>query len=187
MTPGHDDDEGFWFVTRLPWVVPGVLITLVLSVACSGVVARWMRLPRALGWLLLFSTGVILSGTLTPLGPDYRAGPDADRSCDFSRIGLAPLAEIAKPTDVLLNILMFIPLGFAISVAPWSFRKAAILLVALALPILIESIQLVVSPIARGCQTADVADNLTGLVIGFLAGVLASSIHDTVARKDSSP
>ena len=183
MVPSHD---GVWFITRLPWVAPSVALTLVLSIAGSGPIAAWLGVRRAVGWVLLMTTGVILAGTLTPLGPEYRADPSSDRSCDFSRIGLAGAADLTRPTDVLLNILMFIPLGFAIALAPWSPRKAALLAGATALPFLIELVQLVVSPIARGCQTADVTDNLTGLVIGFGAGTLAAWLMSAASRMGAS-
>ncbi len=47
------------------------------------------------------------------------------------------------------------------------------LLVAIALPVAIETTQLVIPALERGCQSADVFDNLTGLVIGLVLGTLA--------------
>ena len=37
------------------------------------------------------------------------------------------------------------------------------------MPFLIEAVQLVATPLGRVCQSGDVVDNLTGLVIGLVA------------------
>jgi glycopeptide antibiotics resistance protein len=77
---------------------------------------------------------------------------------------------------------MFIPLGFAMALAARSSRKAAVLAGAFALPFLIEATQLVVTPLRRGCQSADVTDNLTGLVLGLTAGTVVAWLAPVVAR-----
>ncbi len=163
-----------WYLSVLPWVVPGVALALVVSIAAGGRLARWLRVPRVVAWLLITSTGVILAGTVSPLGLEYRAKPQAVLSCDFSRIGPAGIGDLIRPTDPLGNILMFIPLGFAIALAARSSRKAAVLAGAFALPFLIEATQLVVTPLERGCQSADVVDNLTGLALGLFAGTVVA-------------
>ena len=43
------------------------------------------------------------------------------------------------------------------------------------LPLLIEVGQLLITPLDRACQSADVFDNLTGLVLGFALGAIASA------------
>ncbi len=57
-------------------------------------------------------------------------------------------------------------------------RKVAVLLGAFALPIVIETVQLLATSLDRACQTSDISDNLTGLVIGLVAGVLVRGIVD---------
>jgi len=179
MWSGLDD---VWYVTRLPWVVPGIGLALVLSIAASGRVARWLDFPRIAAGVLIMSTGVILAGTMTPLVLENGPKPPATLSCDFSRIGPASFDELSWPSDVLGNILMFVPLGFALALAPRSSRKAAVLGCALALPFLIEAAQLVVSPLGRACQSADVTDNLTGLLIGLTAGTVAAWLARALTR-----
>jgi hypothetical protein len=51
-----------------------------------------------------------------------------------------------------------------------------LLLAAIALPFVIEIIQLLAPVLARGCQSSDVIDNLIGLSIGFAIGVVARSL-----------
>mgnify|MGYP001250079235 CR=1 FL=1 len=165
-----------WFVSRLPWVVPVVAVTLMVATATSGLVAKWLRVAWVVAFLLITSTGVILAGTLTPLSTSLGSEPGAVGSCDFTRVGLPDLAEFTRPADVLGNVLMFIPLGFAIALAPRSRRKTVVLLGACALPFLIETTQLLATPLRRGCQSADVTDNLTGLVLGLAAGTIAARL-----------
>jgi hypothetical protein len=82
--------------------------------------------------------------------------------------------------DPTFNILLFIPLGVACGLLPWSSRKFALLIGAFALPIAIETIQLLATSLDRACQTSDVSDNLTGLVIGLAIGLLARGIGSLV-------
>ncbi len=150
------------------------MLAFVVSTLASGRVARWLRVRRPVAWVLLFSTGVILAGTMTPLVAADRPDIGLVRSCDLSRIGLAPLDRLRWPTDELGNILLFIPLGFTIALVPRSRRKAVVLAAAAALPFVIEGTQFLVTPLHRACQSGDVIDNLTGLLVGLVAGALAA-------------
>jgi glycopeptide antibiotics resistance protein len=155
----------------LPWLVPGIIAALVISIVASRRVGAWLRIHWLLAALLVFSLGVILVGTLTPLAADMVLPPEARDTCDLSRTWLATPIDLASGDDVLVNILMFMPFGFAIGTIPWTWRKIAVILAAIALPFLIEGLQLTVLQLGRGCQAADVVDNLTGLFIGFFAGI----------------
>jgi hypothetical protein len=157
-------------VTSLPWLIPGIAVALVVGVLAGGRVGAWLGCHRVLAALLLFSLGVIVAGTLTPLAADEVLPPEARATCDLSRTRLATPIDLLTRDDVLLNILLFMPFGFAIGSIPWSSRKVALTIGAIALPFLIEGVQLTVLSLGRGCQSADVIDNLTGLVIGFCAG-----------------
>ena len=176
MGLGLDD---VWYVSRLPWLGPSIALALVVSIATSGRIARWLGVPGVVSWVLIISFGVILAGTVTPLGLEYRAELQSARSCDFSRIGPVDISVLTRPSDALFNILMFIPMGIAIGLAPSSVPKAASAL----LSRLIEATQLSVSALGRSCQSADVADNLTGLVVGLAMGTLASWLSRTGAQK----
>jgi hypothetical protein len=169
-------------VSPLPWLVPGVVLALVVSTLASDRVARWLRVRRAVAWVLLMGAGVVLAGTLTPLRVEYRLGFPAVGSCDLSRFGLPSLDQLRLQSDVTGNILMFLPPGFAIALVPRSRRKAAVLGAAVALPFVIEATQLVVTPLGRACQSGDVVDNLTGLVLGLAAGAVVALVVPKVQR-----
>ncbi|HEX7471645.1 MAG TPA: VanZ family protein, partial [Candidatus Limnocylindrales bacterium] len=92
--------------------------------------------------------------------------------CDLSRIGLAPLGQLIRFGDPALNVFLYIPLGAAIGMASRSRYRILLAVGAAALPFAIEGTQLVVTWLDRACQSSDVSDNLTGLVIGALIGWL---------------
>jgi glycopeptide antibiotics resistance protein len=159
-----------WYVSPLPWLLPGSVVSLVVALIGSGPVGRWLGVRRIVAWAMLLTLGVILSGTLSPLEKEFQRSA-APRTCDISRLGPPPLSALLDPTtDVAANILLFVPLGFAVGLVPASRRKLALVLASLALPVAIESVQLLVTPLNRGCESADVVDNLTGLAIGLVVG-----------------
>ena len=82
-----------------------------------------------------------------------------------------------------LNVALFIPLGIAIGLVHVSRPWAALTFAAIALPFAIEAIQLVAPILDRGCQSADVVDNLTGLALGLLIGT-GLRILDGEVRND---
>jgi hypothetical protein len=160
----------------LPWVPAGVAISALVALVIGGVVARRLGMSHAGAFLLIVGLGLIVSATLTPLGGQLRPGAGV-AACDLSRIGLPTLADLVAHTDAGANILLFVPLGFATALVRGR-QRWAILGAAVALPFAIEAIQLAALPLGRGCQSADIVDNLIGLMLG--AGIGAAVV--TVAR-----
>lgn len=172
-----------WYISPLPWLLPGSVISLVVALIGSRAVGRWLGVRRVVAGAMLLALGVILSGTLSPLEKEFQ-GPDGSGTCDLSRIGLPSLAELATPnTDVAANVLLFMPLGISIGLIPSSRRKLAVLAGVLALPVMVESVQLLATPLHRGCQSADVVDNLTGLAIGLVVGTALRRFVPSVRRE----
>ena len=83
----------------------------------------------------------------------------------------------------ILNVLLFMPLGVSIAFMPRSRLKVAVLVAAIALPFAIETTQLLLPILDRGCQSADVIDNLTGLVLGLAGGSVAGLLAGAVYRR----
>jgi glycopeptide antibiotics resistance protein len=133
---------------------------------------------------LIVSLGIILSATLTPLGGSLDFDTVIPGSCDFSRIGLPPLGSFRGLNDTSLNVLLFIPLGFSVALLPRSRRALTVILAAIALPFVVEATQLLLPALARGCESADVVDNLTGLAIGLVGGLVVRSVVGVVERRD---
>lgn len=165
-----------WFASRLPWLLPGIGVALVVSIFANGPVARWLGTRRIVAGALIVSTGAILSGTVTPVSRGEGALRQAVGACDLSRIRLAHFDELTRYSDEFINILLFIPLGFLIALVPRSPHRTALLIGAFALPFAIEATQLMIVPLRRGCESADVVDNLTGLALGLIAGTVVAWI-----------
>jgi VanZ family protein len=154
----------------LPWFLPGVAISVVVSLVCGGFVGRALGARRGVGSMLILCLGIIVSATLTPLGRYFGFDPIIPGSCDLSRMWFPPLDELLAINDTSLNVLLFIPLGVSIAFLPRSRRTVVVILGAIALPFAIEITQMVVSVLGRGCESADVVDNLTGLAVGLAIG-----------------
>jgi glycopeptide antibiotics resistance protein len=152
-----------------PGFLPGVVVSIIMAYLASTAVARIFRVGRFVGGALVFGLLVIVSATLTPGGNTPRLD---GVTCDLSRIGLAPLHDLLRISEVSLNVALFMPLGAAIGLLPRSGRKTTVIVAAIALPFAIETIQLLVPFLERACQSADVSDNLTGLIIGLGVGTL---------------
>jgi hypothetical protein len=157
-------------VSNVEWFGPGIVISAVLAGVVSGFVGGRLGTRPLVAWLLVFSLGTIVAATLTPIHGALETGLAGVGTCDLSRFGPAHLADLRTLNDTSLNVLLFLPLGAAIGFLPERGRKAAVAAGAIALPFAIEGIQLVATSLHRGCQSADVADNLTGLLLGFAAG-----------------
>jgi VanZ family protein len=159
------------FLAAVPLSTLGLAITIIVAVALSPALARRLRSPRLVAGLLLFGFGLVLAATLTPDAAALR-GQASDGVCDTSRIGLPPLHELLRVNFTTLNVLLFIPLGIAVGLLPRSRIAAAITILAISLTFIVETTQLLVTALGRGCETADMVDNLLGLAIGVVIGIL---------------
>jgi hypothetical protein len=166
----------------LPWFLPGVAISVVVSLAAGGVVGRVLGTRRAVASLLVLGLGIIVSATLTPLDGVLDLDTLGRGTCDFSRMWLPALGELRRLNDTSLNVLLFIPLGISIALLPRSRRTLPVVVAAFALPFAVELVQLLVPALARGCQSADVVDNLLGLTVGVAVGVAARGLVAVTGR-----
>ena len=162
---------------------PGIVVSLVISLMACGYVSRAMRISRAHAWALAMSLGVVLSATITPSREAILFGTQGSGTCDLGRIGLASWWELRHLDDASLNILLFAPLGIFIALCPRSRAKAIVLAGAFVLPASIELFQLVAVALDRKCQSADVFDNLTGLLRGLVGGAMAGWLAAAVYRR----
>jgi hypothetical protein len=160
----------------IPGFLPGVLLSCIVGLALSGPVAQRLATDRWVAWLLVASIGTIVSATLTPSVDAIRYGTVGMGTCDLSRFGLASVRDLTRLTDSGLNVVLFIPLGFAVGWLGPSRGKSAALSLALLLPFLIETLQLMLPALDRACQSGDVIDNLSGLVVGLVVGTVVGRI-----------
>ena len=164
------------YATVLPWFLPGVVVALVLGVPLSRPVARALGAPRAVAYLLAVSVGAILAATLPPGAGGFDRLADEHGGCHLQRLWLADAHAYLSVSEVSLNVLLFVPLGVALALLPRSTRARTVAIAALALPIAIEALQVVLTPLGRACESGDVVDNLIGLVIGLIIGGVLSLV-----------
>ncbi len=153
--------------------LPGVVVAFVLAALLSGPVRQHLRIERVPAFLLLVALGVILAATVTPSREAVLYGAVGSGTCDLSTFGFAPLSTYVNLNDTSLNVALFVPLGLLVGLLPRSPYRLAVFVTAASLPIAIEGTQLVVTSLGRGCESGDVFNNLTGLLVGAIAaGVL---------------
>ena len=169
------------FVAAVPLSLFALAVAVVLAVWLSAAVARRLRTPRIVGALLLFGFGLVVAATLVP-DAGGMSGEASDGVCDLSRIGLAPLDELTRVTFTSLNVLLFVPLGLAVGLLPRTRAAAVVTLAAVSLTFVVEGIQLFVTVLGRGCQSADIFDNLLGLAVGMVLGVLVRLVASRVLQ-----
>jgi hypothetical protein len=148
-----------------------LLLTLIAAIGLAPALAHRLGTRRGVAALLVFGFGLVLTATLLPDGDALR-GFGSDGVCDTSRIGLIPLGRLTRPNEESLNVLLLVPLGIAVAFLPRSRATVLIAIAAVSLPFVVEAVQLLVPALGRGCQTADLFDNLLGLAIGAVVGLL---------------
>lgn len=157
----------------LPWFLPGLLLSFVVSLLARKSVGAALGVRPSVAWAIVIGFGMIVSATLTPLYGELRIRATGTGACDLSRIGFASPEELLSLGDATLNVFLFVPFGAAIGFLGESRHGAGLIMAALGLPFAIEVIQLLVPVLGRGCQSADVIDNLTGLAVGAGIGIVA--------------
>lgn len=158
------------FVANVPWFLPAFIASIIVAVVAGPRVARRLGCSPAIGVLLLASVGLIVAATLTPLVDAIEGGVWSSGTCSTRRVGYATPATYLRLSEATLNVLLFVPLGIAIGLLPWSRRTAALVVSGLVLTLLVEGTQMLVPLLGRGCETADIVDNGTGLLLGVAMG-----------------
>jgi glycopeptide antibiotics resistance protein len=151
---------------------PGLLITIVVSLAVARPLARRIGAAPFVGLLLVLGLGLIVSATLTPSRDALRFGAEGTGQCQLTPIDLDAIAAMFQFGDPGFNFLLFVPFGLAIGLMPASRIRTRIVIGAFLLSPLIELTQLVVTPLDRACQSSDVFDNIAGLIAGLAIGWL---------------
>lgn len=163
------------FATSVPLFLPTMIVVIVLAVALAPAMARRLRCHQVVAALMFIGAGLVLSATLTPLYGAITAGIHSTGTCDTSRMGWASFGTYLSVNETSLNVLLFVPLGIAVGLVP---GRAGMALTgsAILVPVVVETIQMLLPILGRSCQTRDVVDNTTGLVIGLGLGWFAARV-----------
>lgn len=154
-----------------PLLAIALSMTVVAALTIGPRLARRLGTVDEVGALLVFGVGFVLTWTVLP-DADALDGIPGDGVCDTSRIGLIPLRDLVRLNEYSLNVALFVPLGIAVGLLPARRASLAIAVGAASLTFVVETVQLLVTALGRGCQTADLFDNLLGLAIGIVIGLL---------------
>ncbi len=167
------------FGNSIGWLVvtyrTGLAIGLIAALVLCWPLAKLTGSSVLVMFGVLASLAAIGAFTLTPGTPGFE-----QVGCIYN-IAQPTRSDLVRPTDISLNILLFIPLGLFLS---W-LRKPAVVVIGIALaallPFAIEFAQLRFIP-NRSCSFYDVATNLSGLVIGVVLGLLVRAVVSMLRR-----
>jgi VanZ family protein len=153
-----------------PGLVPGLVVTVLLALILRRRLGEVLEVHPIVAAAIVFASGLVISVTLTPgaeaIDP-WRPPVEATTiGCDVDRVTPLPPAAFATITEASLNVYLLVPLGLVLAIVPRSRWRVGCIAAAFALPPLIETVQLVVPALGRACQSADVVDNWTGLILG---------------------
>lgn len=160
-----------------PWAVPGLIAALVLALLLDRPVAGAFRTNRLIAFGLVASFGAVLALTLLPAAAANHWTPA--HTCAISPHSPLPLSGWSRLPDAserLLNVVLFIPLGFfVVLLRP---RRAALwgAILVLLIPLGIEATQYLLPALHRTCAGQDVVDNVTGALAGIAAGLLVRGV-----------
>jgi hypothetical protein len=155
----------------LPWLLPGIAVSVGLALALARPLAPFLSARPAVAGLLVLAVGTIVAATLTPIGGTFDRPTTSPASCDLRRMLPAAPSVLVRDDDAAPNVALFVPLGVAIALVPRP-QRGRLLVLAVALPFAVEGLQVALPILGRGCESADVVDNLTGLAVGFGAATL---------------
>lgn len=157
------------FLRGAPWAVPAGVLALVIATAVAWPVARRLEVRLVPVWLFLAAAGGFLAATVTP---SPTAGHWSWRGVTSFAVVLPSPDALHSLNDVSVNVFLGVPLGLAAVWLSGECRRWWPLVVAVALPFVVEAFQAWL-PLGRlGFQLPDVIANGIGLVAGGVLGAL---------------
>lgn len=167
----------------IPLFLPGTAAALLVATLLATRAGRALGVHPVVAATLIASSGAVLAATMTPSWEAIIRGARADGTCDMSRLWFAPWSDLQSINDISLNIILFVPLGFAVGLLPPRRLSIGVLGAALALPFVVEGTQMLVVQLDRACQGSDVFDNLTGLGAGLALALAGRAIAQVAGRR----
>ena len=150
------------------WALPAFGVGAMVAAVVYPVLALRFGVRRYVmfGWLLALL--LVLALTLTPQSNAHLgAGMKACWTTVQGPIGFSLYGDASQRS---LNVLLFVPLGLVTALMPRRYL-AALCLLGLALPVVVEALQYQIPSLDRQCAAVDVVDNETGLVLGVAIGL----------------
>jgi glycopeptide antibiotics resistance protein len=170
-------------VGGIGWMLLGGVVSALLCAAVGLVVGRWFGgVTGVLVAVLLWSLAIIAVVTLLPTSADPGIVPAGQHAstCSFDYGGPAPDGFwIFAGGQRVLNTVLFVPAGFVLALLLTRSWRGWVLLpiglgVLAAYSVGIEWTQLQLARLDRACDVTDVVDNVSGALVGMLAGLLVA-------------
>lgn len=158
---------------QLLGLVPNLLATLTITVVVALWLAPRLETSRWVAAMWLATLLVPLAYTWTP------AWGFAGETCDW---GVWPWsgAQTRIFYEMFTNIVLLVPAGAAVWLWSAGARRLTALVIALALPTTIETVQRWAPQLdSRACQASDVVFNIMGVWIGFGAVAAVVAVHNS--------
>lgn len=171
------------FARSRPLALPGVVVACVLAVLVGPRVGRRLGATPLAGIALVASVGAVLALTLTPGRLEVPIDPGCEALADVPR--LRQLFSITNEHG--LNVLMLVPLGITIAAGFRGTPRLALLAAGAALPFAIEAIQYALPELQRVCTRWDVIENVVGLTIGAILGLVGAAVLAARRRGAAGP
>jgi hypothetical protein len=173
------------FLNSTPWLWPALALAVAISLVLFRPLARALRAPRPVAFLILLGIGGIVALTLTP--GDDAFSPFNVQDCFVRWVPPIGVGRVLNLGERGLNVLLFLPLGLGLGLLPRSRTKLALVAGAVALPFVVEGIQYLAPALDRSCSTVDLVDNLTGLLIGLGVGLVGRFVLSLSERGGPGP
>jgi glycopeptide antibiotics resistance protein len=172
-------------LSDLPWLLPGLVVAVIVAFLAGPAVGRALQARAATGMAIVWSLGLILAATLTPLVGAITSSQQSGGICDLTVSGPRSISDFITPNEISLNVLLFVPLGAALGVLPRSRLRSVLIGAGMLLPFAIEYAQLIFPVLDRACELSDVIYNCLGFVAGLSIGwVGANMARMATAKQD---
>jgi hypothetical protein len=153
--------------------LPGVALAVLGAAAVAIPLSNRLRSGRWVAFLLAASVGAILAVTMMPVSSAWLFDTaTAVPVCNLESFAAPTRAQLSTLNQVSLNVALFVPFGLVVGVLPRWSQVVFTAVLGVMLPPAIEMAQAVLTPLNRVCSGADVADNLTGFLVGLLAALV---------------
>lgn len=158
-----------------PYLVPIFVVGSALAVVVFCVLRRRGKTPSVLTLLFMIAFIGFLAVTLTP-SRSSNFSSTAHGYCAFDAKGLLPgRALLSHSGTRMLNVLIAVPMGFLAVLRRGRSRAYQVAAVVIA-PLAVEGAQWILPQLGRSCSSMDAGDNLTGVVVGLLGGVVVAAV-----------
>lgn len=161
------------------WALPAFGVGAVIAAVVYPILALRFGVRRYVmfGWLLALL--LVLALTLTPQSNAHLGA--GMKACWMTIQGPIGFSSYGDASQRSLNVLLFVPLGLFTALMPRR-HLAALCLLGLALPAVVEALQYQIPSLARQCAVVDVVDNETGFVLGVATGLALRWLRHRVRR-----